>query len=244
MVSHFIISNFGNESIALIQWAYEQKLDNVTVLSVETGWSALIWQERVSLAQDYIQHLGFTSHRLKAPKSMQDLVLDRKAFPSPKFQWCAGFLKGLALNDALDDADIDGHGLVLLAKRRCSSRTNQDLLEKEEDSEHFNGRTLWHPLIEHSDSERDALIKRAGFKVLSHHALECLPCIHATAKELKVMQQDDIKRVQSLEQALATTFVHQDIETAFNLANHSSPADHDGLERFDMGCGNIWGCGS
>ncbi len=63
-----IISNFGDDSIALIHWAYTHKLKNVYVLSVATGWEATSWQNRIHKGHLWITSLGFTHEHLK-PKA-------------------------------------------------------------------------------------------------------------------------------------------------------------------------------
>jgi len=90
-----VFGNFGNNTIALIQWCVEARLNDVVVVHVETGWAADTWERRVSKAMAYIKESGFDSVLLKPKATFQEMVIDRRHFPSPKFQWCAGFLKGL-----------------------------------------------------------------------------------------------------------------------------------------------------
>ena len=44
---HIIFASYGNDSVALIQWAHERRLTDVTVLYSDTGWAADWWAERV-----------------------------------------------------------------------------------------------------------------------------------------------------------------------------------------------------
>ena len=40
---HVLFCSYGNDSIALIQWAHERGLKGVTCLYSDTGWSARWW---------------------------------------------------------------------------------------------------------------------------------------------------------------------------------------------------------
>src|SRR3990167_5336990 len=94
---NIIIANFGNDSIALIQWAHEHHLDNVTVIYVETGWAAPEWGKRVEHCQSWLKKLGMNSVTLKPRLSFTDLMQERGQFPTRKFQWCASILKGAVI---------------------------------------------------------------------------------------------------------------------------------------------------
>jgi len=39
-MDYVIFASYGNDSIALIQWAHEHNLKNVTVAYSDTGWAA------------------------------------------------------------------------------------------------------------------------------------------------------------------------------------------------------------
>src|SRR5258708_4057588 len=105
-----IRSNYGNDSIALIEairerQALEPHFKKIYVVYIDTGWAAVKWQERVAKSEKFVKQCGFEAIHLKAKVSFPELVIDRTSFPSTKFQWCAGFLKGLPLLEWLDEHD-------------------------------------------------------------------------------------------------------------------------------------------
>ena len=104
---HVITANFGNDSVALLRHVYEQKLSDVYVVYVKTGWQACSWPARVKAAKELIQGYGFNYVELAPDMDFAQLVRDRHNFPTIKFHWCANFLKGLPIIDWLDEVDVD-----------------------------------------------------------------------------------------------------------------------------------------
>jgi 3'-phosphoadenosine 5'-phosphosulfate sulfotransferase (PAPS reductase)/FAD synthetase len=45
---NIISSSYGNDSVALIRWAHEQRLPDVEVVYCDTGWASPTWAERVA----------------------------------------------------------------------------------------------------------------------------------------------------------------------------------------------------
>ncbi len=227
----FIIANYGLPSIALIQWAIEQPLDSWWVLSVDTGWQSQRWQTHLDKVFAYLSMNKVQFRHLKSQKTFQECVLDRQSFPSVKFQWCAPFLKGLTLNCELDELDPACQAEILLPKMRLLSRANKQLSSGLE-NENYLDRTVQYPLLDLSLDARDALIERTGLSGLFYNSEECLPCIHSSPKEVAGMSERDKSKLKELEQTLAKPM----------LFNDRVEGDA-GIERYDMGCGNIWGCG-
>ena len=58
-MQYCVVSNYGDESIALLQWLSEQALRHVHVLYVDTGWAAAEWAERVAIAEQWATTKGF-----------------------------------------------------------------------------------------------------------------------------------------------------------------------------------------
>lgn len=241
-IQHVVIANFGNESIALIQWCLEQQIDNLTVVSVETGWQAEIWDNRVTKAGQWLSENALNHRRIKSPHTMPECVNERGSFPNKKLQWCAGFLKGLALNDFLDEIDASCEAVLLFAKRRKSSRANQ-WLEEYAVSEHFNDRKLWHPILEMSDERCREKVQKAGFQWLPHQSLECMPCIHPSTHMLQALTKGDIARVSALEQRIQKTMFEKPIHQVVEAASLKPISQKNYLEQLDMGCGSEFGCG-
>jgi len=244
---HILIANFGNDSIALIQWAFEQKLKDVTVLYVETGWAAPEWPARVEKCVQWAQSLGMHFVSLKPKQNFTELMHARGEFPTRKFQWCASTLKGVTINQWLDEFDFEGRATVLLAHRRSSSIVRAKMPEKVDSSEHYGNRTVWHPLFEHSPEQRDNLIKKAGFKVLTHRSLECDPCVNSDMNDVLRLSDSVVERTAALEQALDQQLldptIYHGVKDLSQVARNSYTTPRKCLEIFDMGCGSPYGCG-
>lgn len=248
----FVISgNFGNDTLAMIQWAYENALSNVTVVSIDTGWAAEEWLPHVQRAEAYVKTCGFDVVRLTAVVPFPDLVRDRKAFPSPKFGWCAGFLKGLPLLTWLDNIDPSGEATIMIGKRQAASRANINLPEFLEESPHHGDRKMWYPLYQHSNVLRDQLILRAGFSKLPHRSLECDPCIY-DKHLLAHTSPKSIAKTALLEQEVQTTLFPPElfhnahgIEAVVAQLQQNPPKSTVSFdENFDLGsCGSPFGCG-
>jgi hypothetical protein len=248
---NILFGNYGNNTIALLQWAHENQLAAVYAVHIETGWAAIEWAERVQQGQALARNYGFIPITLQAPATFQQLVLDRGRFPNRKFQWCAGFLKALPLLEWLDEVDASAIATILLGSRRADSRARIQLPEFIESSKHFGERRVWHPLFEQDDLTRNALIHRAGFAVLSHRSLECDPCIHSQIGDLQRLSIDTWQRTAHLEKQVQQPFFApetfggaQNIEQAVVWAKPQPQlTDKHSLEKFDLGCGAFFACG-
>lgn len=225
-----IFGNFGDNTLALMQWALDQKLTGLSVISVDTGWAAEGWLLRVEKAQTWARANGFHVERLTSSLDFASMVRDRGQFPSQKFQWCAGFLKGLPLISYLDQVDPLCQAEILLGSRRADSRLRHDLPEIIEDSEHYGGRTVHYPLCKMSNHDRDALVKKTGFELLKGRSLECQPCIHSSHSAREKMAEADQARLQKLETDIAVEILLPETGSA-------------GIEQFDLGCGAPYACG-
>ena len=49
-MEHLIFASYGNDSIALIQWAHERSLPDVHVAYTDTGWAADWWRNERTAA--------------------------------------------------------------------------------------------------------------------------------------------------------------------------------------------------
>lgn len=244
---YVIPCNYGQESIALIEWMHQNNHQNVHCLYVDTGFSAPGWQDRVQRLEKWVKSLGFTAITLKPKRDFAGLMKEQKKFPTQKFQWCASFLKGLPILEALDfDLDPESKATVVLALRRSAARTLMNLSEYVESSEHYNGRTLWHPLFDKSEQEVDALVQASGVMEqlglsLSfpgfRRSLECHPCVNSSRAEVDACRADPVlgPRIQQLEAELSEAFPSSPDE-----ASRYSPSS---LELFLRGCGLPFGCG-
>ncbi|MBA2656974.1 MAG: hypothetical protein H0U70_08335 [Tatlockia sp.] len=246
MKSHIIIGNFGNHSLALMQALIERSVEDLHFVYVETGWADTSWPERILACSDYASKQGVTVHLLKTKTTFSEMIRDRQQFPSPKFQWCASFLKGLTILDFLDKQDPGCEAMIISGKRQQDSRRYLNLTEFDHNNELYQGRTLWYPLWQLTDSELVGLITRTGFPVLSHQSLECHPCIHASEKELNQLSDHTRTRLEVLEQQINETMYHKPIRSFYSANNiFKSIAEEKkiNLQQFEHGCGAPWGCG-
>ena len=235
-----IIANFGDDSIALIQKAYELNLQEVVVLSVDTGWQAAHWQARVDEASQWITALGFNHYHLKPEHDFKALVLARKQFPAQQFHWCAGFLKGMAILEWLAENDEDLLAVILLANRRKMSKAQADLPDQIDESERYDDRKVRYLLADVDEAKRNALIAKTPFKTpLNHRSLECQPCIHLTERDVITLSAEDIKRTTDLETILSTFMFSESFDRyASNIKKNSNYYDE-----FANTCSWDYGCG-
>lgn len=248
---HLIISNYGNDSIALIQWAFEQQLKDVHVLYVETGWAASEWSERVTRGEIWVKQLGFNPVHLMPTLQFKALVIDKGEFPTTKFQWCAGILKGLPILDWLDQVDSRIETTILLGSRRDASRRFAYLEEFLQESEHYGDRKVWHPLFLHTLTQRDELIKKTPFPLVTHRSLECDPCVNSNEIDFQRISLETIVKAVQLEQAVGRPMFHvaelaedASIYDVITWAKQQSPSSNTSSAHFfDMGCGSPYGCG-
>jgi len=139
----YIISvSYGNDSIALIQYAYERGLKNCWVVYCDTGWSHPDWEARVREGELFVKRLGFRSFRLKAKKQFSELVKARSMFPTNKYQWCTKELKVVPFAAFLKTQDPEAKAIIMIGKRRAESRARKLLEEFEVSEKYYNGRQV------------------------------------------------------------------------------------------------------
>tara|TARA_R110002110_G_scaffold33533_1_gene114809 strand:+ start:122206 stop:122961 length:756 start_codon:yes stop_codon:yes gene_type:complete len=243
--------NYGDESIALLQWLHENKVlraelaqfTKIYICYIDTGWAAQSWEAQVAQGEAFARSVGFVPVRLKAPQSFETLCTSRGSFPSQKFQWCAGFLKGVPFLEWLDERDSACEWVVALPKRQALYRTS--IPEYIEQCEYHGERLVWHPILSLTQLQRDKLITRANFTILNHTSLECAPCVNSTTAELKMLADNDIKKACVLEAKLQQNFNqhHQAITERVAAAKNQTVSRTSSMDSFSMGCGDPFGCG-
>lgn len=242
-MQYVIIGNFGNHSLAAMQALIEARLQGIHFIYVETGWAAAAWPARVAACFEYAQSHNISVHYLKSVASFTKMVKDRRQFPSQKFPWCAGFLKGLAIIDCLDEMDPACEAQVVFGKRRVDSRRYANLKEFDHHDELYQGRTVWYPLWQADNHQFLQLIHKTGFAALSHQSLECHPCIHMPEAELPSLGKVSRERLAKLEERLKQTMFAEPI-TAYPASQATAcPATGLNLQQFERGCKASWGCG-
>jgi 3'-phosphoadenosine 5'-phosphosulfate sulfotransferase (PAPS reductase)/FAD synthetase len=203
---HILFCSYGNDSIALIQWAHERNLKDVTCLYSDTGWSADWWSDRVAEGEALAKSYGFSTARTKS-EGMVALVKRKRGWPGSggQGQFCTGELKVIPALNWMAERDPEKNATAMTGVRRSESTHRSDAPEHVEESERHGGRDLWQPLVRHTDSMRDELIHRAGFEVLPHRSLECYPCINANIDDLRLLTEDRIELVDITERELGFT---------------------------------------
>jgi 3'-phosphoadenosine 5'-phosphosulfate sulfotransferase (PAPS reductase)/FAD synthetase len=241
-----ISSSYGNDSVALIQWAREHSLSDVTVVYCDTGWASPSWPNRVIEGERLATRYGFKSVRTKSI-GMEELVRIKKGWPGNAQQFCTAHLKGLPFLEWIDAVDPQCKATVLIGKRRAESIKRRETPEFIESSAHHGGRRIWHPLYLHTDCERNALLARAGFDVLEHRSLECNPCVNANREDFNRLTPGEVARVNNLEAEIGkpmyrpkrfnTLGIHGVIRWA------KEGRDAGAFEAEEDACSSLFGCG-
>lgn len=196
---YILSASYGNDSIALIQWAHEQGLENCFVVYADTGWAHPDWLDRVKSGETLAESCGFTTWRVRSRLQFADWVEFKKMFPTNKHQWCTSYLKIIPFGEFLEFIDPLCTATVIVGKRRAESKSQESTQEFERHSKYYTDRTVWNPLYKHSDCKRNELIKKAGFEHLPHRSLECCPCVNANRKDLREAPEICLDRVRALE---------------------------------------------
>jgi 3'-phosphoadenosine 5'-phosphosulfate sulfotransferase (PAPS reductase)/FAD synthetase len=192
-----LMASFGNDSIALIQWARESHIEDVTVLYNDTGWSAPWWADRVEQGENWVRQLGFDFAKTES-EGFMDLVRRKKAFPRQGMQFCTEWLKREPSMRWME-ANCPPGSTVMVGVRRAESARRADFPEHMEASLEHGGRALWAPLATYSDEQRNALLERAGWPVLPHRSMECYPCVNANRKDLQMLDEGRIRLIEVFE---------------------------------------------
>ena len=220
---NIIFASYGNDSLALIQWAHERDLKDVIVAYSVTGWAADYWEDRVNEAECWAHSLGFKTERLES-EGMSNLVRRKKAWPrggGGKFQFCTAELKEKPALAWLEKIDPDKEADCYIGIRREESANRAAFPEWTEESERHGGRSLCAPLVRHTEADRNVLLEKTPFVPLPHRSKECWPCVNARKAELKLL--GDLKRssIKALEREMG-------INSKGNARVMFSPKRHGG----------------
>lgn len=201
---HVLFASYGNDSIALMQWAHEAGLRDVYVLYSDTGWAEPGWHNRVEAAENVARGYGFTPARTQSI-GMLNLVKQRKGWPRQGIQFCTTELKIEPAKRWLDENDPDKKAICYVGVRAEESEARTRFPKSVQNSENHGGRALRAPLLHVKEGERDALIRRAGFEPLPHRSEECYPCINANRADLKRVDEKRVCVIEKAEQELGFT---------------------------------------
>lgn len=205
--AHYIIfSSFGNDSIALIQWARENNLEDVHVAYSNTGWAAKWWGHRVEDCENWVKQMGMKFTEIPS-EGFENMVRRKKGFPRQGYQYCTGELKILPAIKWLDEIDPDKKAIVLIGVRREESNNRKDFPHTVENSPNHGGRTCIAPMVDFKTADRDALLEDAGFEPLKHRSMECFPCINSNRSDIIELSKDPerIARIAAFEKEMGFT---------------------------------------
>lgn len=227
-MDYVIFASYGNDSVALIQWAHERGLDGVAVVYSDTGWAADWWPARVAQGEAWARSLGFTTHQTTC-EGMEGLVMRKKAWPrggGGKYQFCTAALKKEPAQAWLDANDPAGEATCMTGVRREESANRADAPEWVTASEEHGGRELWQPLVRHTVAERNALALKSPLPLLPFRSKECYPCVNVRKPELRQLDEPARHKVFRIEQAAG-------INSKGNARVMFSPARHGGAVGID-----------
>ena len=229
-MNYVIFASYGNDSIALIQWAHEHRLQDVHIAYSNTGWAADWWLTRLEKGEAWVRSLGFTPHRIVS-EGMEALVTRKKAWPrggGGKYQFCTAALKKEPAQAWLAVHDSDGDATCMVGVRREESENRRNAPEWVTASEDHGGRELWQPLVRHTAAERDVLALKSPLPLLPFRSKECYPCVNARKPELRQLDDATRFKVWRIEQAAGTNSKGNE-RVMFSPARHGDAVGIDAV---------------
>lgn len=196
---YVIFASGGNDSVALVQYAANHKLENVAVAYSNTGWASPVWPQRIERFKVWVESLGFSFHEIPS-EGMEALIRRKKAWPANRPKFCTYELKIAPAKAWLDSVDAAKEATVMVGVRREESAARREWPEYIESSENHGGRVLWSPLVKFMEAERNELLSQAGWEVLPHRSKECSPCVNANRTDFRHLEQSDIDKVKRNEE--------------------------------------------
>ncbi len=197
----FVIrASYGNDSVALIQWARENGLSDVVVLYSDTGWARASWAARVEQMETWVASIGFTAART-ASIGMEALVRSKKMWPQRLMQFCTKELKIVPTIAWLAENDPDRRAIILTGVRREESANRAAAPMFLINSPNDGGRCVIQPLALFTEADRNVLLARAGFEPLPHRSEEC-KCINSGRADIARWDDADVAEIRRIEGAL------------------------------------------
>ncbi len=213
------MASFGNDSCALIQWAYEEGLDDVTVLYNHTGWAAPEWAQRVDELSEWVKFIGFKFAQTES-EGFAALAERKMAFPRDGMQFCTECLKGIPTLAWLDIFDPEGDAVIHVGVRREESVRRRNFPEWVEESEFHGGRSVHAPLVRHTEQQRNELLGMAQLAPLPHRSKECDPCVNAGRYDLREVSEEKIVIIENLETKMGVGKVSGKPKTMYRPGKH------------------------
>jgi hypothetical protein len=197
MIRFVIRASYGNDSVALIQWARESALADVVVLYSDTGWARATWASRVEQMEEWVRSIGYTPARTQSV-GMAVLVEKKQMWPQRLMQFCTKELKIVPTMEWLKQNDPECRAIILTGIRREESPHRAGAPAFLINSANDGGRCVIQPLAAFTEADRDALIRRAGFEPLNHRSEECR-CINSGREDIRRWDEADLLEIERLE---------------------------------------------
>ncbi len=197
MIRFVLRASYGNDSVALIQWARENALSDVVVLYSDTGWARSTWAQRVEQMEEWVRSLGYTPDRTQSV-GMKALVEQKQMWPQRLMQFCTKELKILPTIEWLKHNDPECRAIILTGIRREESPNRAGAPAFLVNSANDGGRCVIQPLAAFTEADRNALIKRAGFEPLAHRSEECR-CINSGRADIRRWDEADLLAIEEIE---------------------------------------------
>lgn len=196
-----IFSSYGNDSVALIQWAHEQHLKDVVVVFSDTGWAAKMWADRVEHLEWWVHTLGFWTDRTTSI-GFRGLAFEKQAFPTQMYQWCSYRLKIEPAERWLAEHDPQKRAVCLVGVRREEGPDRAEFPRYMVASPSHGERVMIAPMADWTEEVRNAFLAKAGVEPLPHRSMECAPCVNSNRADLCAMQDDDVDKAEEVENDL------------------------------------------
>lgn len=205
---NIICSSGGNDSVALMQWAKSSDLDDVYVIYSNTKWSIDWWSDRMDEIRLFCNGAGFKYIELTS-EGFESMVRRKKGFPMPasKMQFCSDILKTRPLMEWLSEHDPQKKAVIYTGKRREESQNRKNHPHEIVCDMRYDGRTSRHPLVEHTEKERDFLIEDTEIDLLLHSSMECFPCVNSNRADIRLLSKypDRINQISKIETDMGLT---------------------------------------
>jgi 3'-phosphoadenosine 5'-phosphosulfate sulfotransferase (PAPS reductase)/FAD synthetase len=186
--------SYGNDSIAMLQYMHECGLKDVAVVNNDTGWASEAWADRVAEGEAWARSMGWDAITLTSDGFESVVINQTEAgmFPTRQRKFCTKYLKIHPFLAWAKVADPEKRALVCVGVRRAESvaRSKHPAFMPEKD----DGRHVWHPLIDFSDADRDAMIAKTPLPILPHRSDECAICINSNRADLRRALPREIER--------------------------------------------------
>lgn len=204
LYEYVIKASYGNDSVALIQWAHEAALQNVAILYNDTGWAHPDWNARVTTLENWATSLGFEPQRTKSI-GLEQLVRNKKSWPRQGIQFCTAELKIKPTLEWMDKIDPQKLAISVIGVRREESTNRAAFPEFQYAAPNEGGRDIWAPLVAFTEAQRDDLLLRAGVEPLPHRSMECYPCINSNRADLQQLTEQRVAEIEAIETSLGFT---------------------------------------